>query len=200
MKENSNLKKTIIAVLVLPVILANCLIPKDINLELDHNALSGLIDNGSSVLNYASLAVIPLKIVNELFASEQQKGSCSGESRKQDKEKRNTSNDLFTFGLNKTINKNGGFKSENYKQFNALLCGFKQHDGSATCKTLPLEPFSGPGVFLLFLALFILLPRSGIEDWIRATTLRISNTAAFYSRVFLFYAGSNSLRGYNENN
>ncbi|MCX5782212.1 MAG: hypothetical protein NT145_05860 [Elusimicrobia bacterium] len=180
-------KNILLQLVLMPFLVCNVIFPKNISLEIDYSTLADLLKSQSTIFEYSSFAVLPLKIVQELFDQHGLAKTSSKESRKEDKKQSNTSNDLFTFSVFKTVKKDSCFKknwqnSLNYhikSYFSGVENNYKRFDEHSS---------GGLGIFLLILICILLLPRGSIEDYCMSLICRFENTAKrLFGRVFFIY-------------
>ena len=176
----------------------NIVFPRSLSFKIDYAVLTDIIKSQSTILEYSSLAVIPMRIVQELF--DQRTVGCqkAKDPAKESKKDHSPIADLYVFSAAKTVKKNGLIKNTcknplnlcaNYRVSN-LDNGFEKVDRSGARQK---------EIFILILVCILLLARGSIEDDIMFQFRNLKNTAErILGRVF--YLGIPDIWGKNAAN
>jgi len=155
-------------------------------LKVDYTVLTDIIKSQSTILEYSSLAVIPIRIVQELFDQRNGADQKAKDPAKDSKKDHTPTADLYIFSAAKTVKKNGLIKNTCKNPLNfcvnnrlsGLDNGFEKVDRSGARQK---------EIFILILVCILLLARGSIEDDIMFQFRNFKNTAEkILGRVFLF--------------
>ena len=166
--------KKILSALTVLFVAFNCIVPAAAY-DCGGGFLSGLIENQSNVLYFASLSVIPVKIMNEIFV--RMGMTLAPQKKTQPKEQKTSKNTSADFSIVKDLQKNEIKSHENRQRF-ARVNAVPISAARSCPADIPLanfgDKYGGGGLPLLFAVMFLVcLARRGIPA---AAVIIIRNT------------------------
>ena len=193
-------KNTLIQLVLVPFLVLNVIFPRSFSVKIDYSTLTDILKSQSTILGYTSFAVIPMRIVQELFNQHVNPDQTSKDTGKENKKTPSPVTDLYTFSIVKTLKKSDCFKSS---WRNDLPLYARNHPMvfENTFRRIDDEGVGGLGIFILMLICILMLPRGSIDDYIISSFKRSKNTAKqIFSRVFFISKYKVLSRGYHETN
>ena len=99
----TNRKNMLIQLVLVPLLVLNVIFPRSFSMKIDYSALTDILKSESTILGYTSFAVLPMRIVQELFDQHVNPDQNSKDPGNKSKKAADPASDVYTFTAVKTI-------------------------------------------------------------------------------------------------